>query len=393
MGRRACCRVSSTRSSGRRPGPATPTSCSRRVATEVGKAVPYDGAMWFGVDPTTLLAVAPARMEHLDDGYCNTFWHGEFHEHDANLFGDLAREPVPAATLRSGDERPPDAQRPLPRLHPAAGLRRRAARRVPDRRQHVGRRRPVPRAGPRPVRRRTTSPLLAAVSPDRRRRHPHARPPCRRRRRGFAHAPGLLLFDRDGAIVSANAAASCWLAEIYGADADGDDWSSMLAGPEQPRPRGGRPDHPAARPGPRGRRRPRRRARPGCGSATAPVAGSCSTRRCSTAPRREGHVAVVVEPAKSADIAPIIIEAYGLTPRERDVVRAIARGSLDAGDRRRAVPVRPHRARLHQVGVREGRRQQPRRARRQALRRALRRPVPRDARRGPLSNTPGEWDE
>ena len=36
---------------------------------------------------------------------------------------------------------------------------------------------------------------------------------------------------------------------------------------------------------------------------------------------------MVVEPAKSADIAPIVIEAYGLAPRERDVVRAIARGS------------------------------------------------------------------
>src|SRR4051795_13333497 len=47
------------------------------VATEIGKAVPYDGAMWFGLDPTTLLAVSPARMEHLDDGYCSTFWFGE----------------------------------------------------------------------------------------------------------------------------------------------------------------------------------------------------------------------------------------------------------------------------------------------------------------------------
>jgi DNA-binding NarL/FixJ family response regulator len=35
---------------------------------------------------------------------------------------------------------------------------------------------------------------------------------------------------------------------------------------------------------------------------------------------------VLVEPAKSTDIAPIIIEAYGLAPRERDVVRALARG-------------------------------------------------------------------
>src|SRR5688572_28426772 len=71
------------------------------LSAEVAKTVRYDGAMWFGVDPTTLLAVAPSRMEHLDEGYCHPFWHGEFHEHDANLFGDLARRPVPAATLRA----------------------------------------------------------------------------------------------------------------------------------------------------------------------------------------------------------------------------------------------------------------------------------------------------
>jgi DNA-binding NarL/FixJ family response regulator len=40
----------------------------------------------------------------------------------------------------------------------------------------------------------------------------------------------------------------------------------------------------------------------------------------------DAAVTVVVECAKSTDVAPIIIEAYGLSPRERDVVRAIARG-------------------------------------------------------------------
>jgi hypothetical protein len=71
------------------------------VATEIHAAVPHDGAMWFGTDPTTLLAVAPARMEHLDEGYCSSFWHGEFHDQDTNLFADLARSPSPAATLRA----------------------------------------------------------------------------------------------------------------------------------------------------------------------------------------------------------------------------------------------------------------------------------------------------
>src|SRR3954451_12652277 len=71
------------------------------LSIEVAKAVPYDGAMWFGVDPSTMLAVAPARFEHMDGFYCQPFWDGEFHEQDANLFCDLARQPVPAATLRS----------------------------------------------------------------------------------------------------------------------------------------------------------------------------------------------------------------------------------------------------------------------------------------------------
>ena len=43
-----------------------------------------------------------------------------------------------------------------------------------------------------------------------------------------------------------------------------------------------------------------------------------------------GSVALVIEAAKSAEIAPIIIEAYSLTSRERDVLGAIARGSSTA---------------------------------------------------------------
>src|SRR4029079_1254476 len=38
------------------------------------------------------------------------------------------------------------------------------------------------------------------------------------------------------------------------------------------------------------------------------------------------NLAVVIEPAKGGDVAPLIVEAYGLTQRELDVTRAIARG-------------------------------------------------------------------
>ena len=38
------------------------------------------------------------------------------------------------------------------------------------------------------------------------------------------------------------------------------------------------------------------------------------------------QLAVIIEPAKAADVAPLIVEAYGLTQRELEVTRAIARG-------------------------------------------------------------------
>ena len=40
----------------------------------------------------------------------------------------------------------------------------------------------------------------------------------------------------------------------------------------------------------------------------------------------DGSVAVVIEPAKASEVAPLIVDAYELTPREVDVTRALARG-------------------------------------------------------------------
>ena len=37
-------------------------------------------------------------------------------------------------------------------------------------------------------------------------------------------------------------------------------------------------------------------------------------------------MAVVIEPAKASEVAPLIVEAYELTPRELDVTRTLARG-------------------------------------------------------------------
>jgi DNA-binding CsgD family transcriptional regulator len=293
------------------------------VATEIGKAVPYDGAMWFGLDPTTLLAVAPARMEHLDDGYCNTFWFGEFHEQDANLIADLARGPSPVATLRSAtDDRPMRSARYRDFLRPQGWDDEvRVVFRSGGRSWGMGGLFREP--GRDPFDEHDVA-VLQAVSPivaGAFRTHAALAAPTP----GFTHAPGLMLFSRDGAILSANDAASRWLADIYEADPS-TNWFDVLAGLDSPDVEAAIPLIPliarahAVAAG-RDNREARLRLRDRSGRwlvLHASVLDSASG---------DGNVAIVVEPAKSGDLAPIIIEAYGLTPRERDVVRAIARGS------------------------------------------------------------------
>ena len=59
-----------------------------------------------------------------------------------------------------------------------------------------------------------------------------------------------------------------------------------------------------------------------------------------------GQVALIIEPAKSADVAPLLVEAYGLTTRELDVTRAIARG-LSTSQVADALYLSPHTVRDH----------------------------------------------
>jgi Bacterial regulatory proteins, luxR family len=56
------------------------------------------------------------------------------------------------------------------------------------------------------------------------------------------------------------------------------------------------------------------------------VHASCLRRPDGTA----GPIALTIEPAKSAQIAPIIVEAYGLTRREQQITSSVARGLSNA---------------------------------------------------------------
>ncbi len=124
-------------------------------------------------------------------------------------------------------------------------------------------------------------------------------------------APGVIVLDADGAVDSISAQAERWLEEIA----------------EDPAPRlphearvvqavAARARHPDRDPG---GAPPRARAQTRTGNWLllygTPLAGGLDNR-----------VAVIVQPAGPADIAPLVAQAYGLTERERDVTRLCFRG-------------------------------------------------------------------
>lgn len=290
----------------------------------VSRAVPFDGSMWFGVDPATLIASAPARIHNMDSAYCWPFWHAEFHENDAMLFRDLARQPSPVASLRLSTHGLPlrsaryrdfmqpqgydDEARVVFRTGAStwavAGLYRETGRRPFDA-DELG----------------TLASLSSAVGRALRGRHLREAGPS-----SALDAPGVLVFNADGVLTSANLEARIWLGQLFGPEGDGDRWAELLG-------RGTMSEElfryplmqslvaraqAVARGYDEGPARLRLRDHGGRW-----VVLHASRLDASL---ELGPVVVVVEPAKSAEVAPIIVEAYGLTARERDVVRGIARG-------------------------------------------------------------------
>jgi DNA-binding CsgD family transcriptional regulator len=294
------------------------------LSDEVARAIPFDGGMWFGVDPSTLLATAPARMVNMDAAFCWSFWHDEFHEHDSLTFRDLAGQREPADSLRMATGGSP-LRSPRYRnfLRPQG---------YDDEARVVFKTGDTTWAVAGLYREKGRTPfsadelrLLGSVS--------HVVGVALRSRSVLhspvtwsARAPGVLLFDAAGKLQSASLEAKAWLSAIYGPDPDGESWASLMA-------RCSMPDRllsfpviqplvSQARAVARGYddRPARLRFRDRGGRWVVMHASSLDESD------ERSPVAVVIEPAQSAEIAPIIVEAYGLSARERDIVRCIARG-------------------------------------------------------------------
>jgi DNA-binding CsgD family transcriptional regulator len=134
-------------------------------------------------------------------------------------------------------------------------------------------------------------------------------------RRLRVEQPGMLVFDEAGELVSANDQAWAWLAEVP------PDWTlPSTLGVGVPlwlkitvfrAAAGGRSA---------GGAWTRLRTRDGGWLV-------CHATSMRSAHGGSGEVAVVIEPARPAEIAPIVIDAYDLTDREQEIIRLIARGA------------------------------------------------------------------
>jgi DNA-binding CsgD family transcriptional regulator len=285
------------------------------LAGRLGRFVPFDASIFFATDPATVLATCPARIDGVANNQCHDYWQREFFVEDVNLFRDLAHAPRPAGTVWSAtDGLPARSARYREFLRPEGyGDELRVAFRVGRFAWGVA---ALMRGAGRPPFSREEIALVSALSSPvgaALRRVTLERPPSPLR---AAEAPGLMLFDPDGELLSVSDEARVWLGEL----------------PEPP-----------IGPRPLGRPLPTEvvgvvaRARAvAAGRASGPARARLRSPRGrwlvlhATCLRDlegdPGSVAVVIEPAQGAEIAPIIVEAYGLSPREQEVTRLVARG-------------------------------------------------------------------
>lgn len=302
-----------------------------RLSEDLHELIPHDGAVWFGVDPSTLLAASPMRVEAQDHSSCDAFWHHEFHVADTAQFVDLARSPEPAASLHlslDGEVIRSARYRGLLRPQGYEDELRAALRTGTNTWGIVGLLRERGRATFEPddvSLMNKASPIIAAALRD----HVRAQSPWI----GVARAPGLIVFDQASRVVSANEDALHWLRQLLGRDADvlmpdtapAAEVDQLFATPELERqitPIWALLSRARAVAEGLDNRAARLRLRDRRGRWLLLHASALTSHR-NASPET---VAVVIEPAKSSEIAPIIIEAYSLTPRERDVVGALASG-------------------------------------------------------------------
>lgn len=279
----------------------------KQVAGRLRSVVPFDASTWMSTDPATMLPTQPTFIENIDASHCAPFWHREFFVDDTNLFVDLARRGITAATLvEATAHRPRSSSRFRELLVPHGyGDELRMLLRVSQSTWGVvqlfrDKKRPAFSPGETALVASISQPLGAAL-----RRHVLSRPASPP---GHPDGPGLLCFDRRLALMSVNDDARRWLEEI----SERPDAPEWLPSPVQ---------SVLAKAAVAGEGRP---ARSRVRARVKTRSGQWALVHAST--MSDGNITVIIEPAQAAEIAPIIVEAYDLSAREQQVTELVARG-------------------------------------------------------------------
>ncbi|MER7505192.1 LuxR C-terminal-related transcriptional regulator [Nonomuraea pusilla] len=295
--------------------------------------VPFDASFWAAADPLTMLATSPSRLENLGSGEaCDRYWEAEFFVEDVNHFRALARRTTPAASLYRATGGHPARSSRYHTLNRPLGLgdELRCVFRTGG---EVWGYACLWRAeGGRPfsvAEERVLADLSAPVAEAFRRAALLRPDPVGR----VPDVPGLLTFDGAGVLESYNEAAEEWLRKLPLTRLDGD----APASPNLARPDGWGREAPLPLLGlPAELRAVLNKARAvAAGRDTGPARARLLVRgrwlTIHSFPLRgpdaaAPKTALVIEPAKAADVAPLIARAYRLGRREQQVTRLVANG-------------------------------------------------------------------
>ena len=299
-----------------------------QAATRIDRVVPSDGYFMAATDPETTLCTGTGIVRHLPAEQCQPHWDYEFLVPDYLKYVDLARSGRRVADLHDATGGRPDRSPRFKQFSAATGFRsevrlvftvggaawglgqlnRLSGRFSDDEKAWLERAAATIGRGLR----------QAMVA------QPAASPTLHR-------GPGIVLLDGSGRVVSATVEAVEWLDEL-----DAEMLMSDVGDLQLPFHAHGfatrvRAAHEDGEPQIRSRLRTRN-------GVWLLMHGSVL--------QGTGQVALIIEPAKSADVAPLLVEAYGLTTRELDVTRAIARG-LSTSEVAGTLHLSPHTVRDH----------------------------------------------
>lgn len=300
-----------------------------QVAARIDRVVPTDGYFLAATDPETILSIGMGVVRDLPEDWCQPTWEHEFLVPDFLKFADIVRSGRAVADIHDATGGRPERSARFREYSASTGYNAelRLAFTVGEAAWGIGQ---LNRAGRGARFTEDEKDWLERAAPaiGRGLRRALLSPP-----ESVPAAPraGIVLLDRQGSVVSATREAEEWLDQLDPALLDSTTSDVSLPFHAVALSSRMRAAQENGEPALRARMRTRR----GVWLLMhgAPLEGT-------------DQIALIIEPAKAADVAPLIVEAYELTQRELDVTRAIARG-LGTAEIAAHLHLSPHTVRDH----------------------------------------------